>query len=688
VKNMARKQMVEDDEIENVGIMSGFMDDIEGLMEEIAQQELSGQGEDEDMARILGRSPDSPEILMNNLRGDYRSVDARREELADMVGYNAAQQTPDEVLAMLQPVLAQQGIGALPMGGADVGALPMDAMTGMPPGGQPPMDPAMMGGQPPMDPAMMGGQPPMDPAMMGGMPPQGIESLPMDQGAMPPLQMARGGIVQYFQDGSDEDGVTPFPMALTSSTRTVSQRMRDAAEDQMIQFMRQGPSPVRSLQEAMQDRVPMYEELLGVGDKDAMRANMLFDIAQTALGYAANVGPDGQPLRGSQAARLAGATRALPGQISSRVAGQQQQQQAVRMAALQAAEKELEGVRASNAALAKEQRQLMGTISTSETMGQASLTVPKAWGIVDAMPPKILDGTATPEEARLFETAMAIVTQAKEYIDPLTGQLVTSRSEVPAHAQDAAAVLNSERPEGAARVPSGARQTPELGRMSEPEDQYLPLSLRNPLTIANPRTEDYGQPGVASLFNAADNATGPVSTISAGLFRTPGLSALASQTAGQAVEARTFVRLTTNAIIEGFKSNTDRFTAEERRNLQSVLDTLPGLIDTPDRYRQNLFALDELLQANQEAALSRYRNTDLNMNARRAAQESAATIHEIRTLVGVPLHVNDSRDPRLMDIVRRYPVGTSFLVVNDPNVSGISRRTITQEMKDRVSGGQ
>jgi hypothetical protein len=304
------------------------------------------------------------------------------------------------------------------------------------------------------------------------------------------------------------------------------------------------------------------------------------------------------------------------------------------------------------------------------------------------MPTKILDGTATPEESRLFETAMAIVTQAKEYIDPLTGQLVTSRSEVPAHAQDAAALLNSGRPEGTPRVPSGARQTPELGLMSEPEDQYVPLGLRNPLAIADPRTEDYGQPGVASLFNAADNATGPVSTISAGMFRTPGLASLANQTAGQAVEARTFVRLTTNAIIEGFKANTDRFTAEERRKLEGFLDTLPGLIDTPDRYRQNLFALDELLQANQIAALGRYRNTDMNMSARRAAQESAATIHEIRTLVGVPLHINAPDDPRLEGVVRRYPVGTSFLVVNDPSVSGISRRTITQEMKDRVSGGQ
>ena len=101
-------QIVEDDEIENVGIMDGFMEGIEGLMDEISEAEGVAVDSDEDMSEIMDRRPDSPEVLMNNLRGDYRSVDARREELADLVGYNAATETPDDVLALLQPVLAQQ----------------------------------------------------------------------------------------------------------------------------------------------------------------------------------------------------------------------------------------------------------------------------------------------------------------------------------------------------------------------------------------------------------------------------------------------------------------------------------------------------------------------------------------------------------------------------------------------------
>jgi hypothetical protein len=54
-KNQKKMQMVEDDEVENVGIMQGFMDDIEELMEEIAEAEMSG-GEDQDMAKLMASS--------------------------------------------------------------------------------------------------------------------------------------------------------------------------------------------------------------------------------------------------------------------------------------------------------------------------------------------------------------------------------------------------------------------------------------------------------------------------------------------------------------------------------------------------------------------------------------------------------------------------------------------------------
>lgn len=143
------------------GIMQGFEEDDEGEIPE-----------DEMMEEVSQRKPNSPEILMNNLRGDMRSVDARYQELADMVGEDVAMETPPEVLALLQAQLAQQstGIGALPPG------------QGMSP-------PQMPTGAPPMP----------TPDMMGGMP---------QPGAMP--QGPEGQMPQGFADGGMVGGVPGY----------------------------------------------------------------------------------------------------------------------------------------------------------------------------------------------------------------------------------------------------------------------------------------------------------------------------------------------------------------------------------------------------------------------------------------------------------------------------------------------
>jgi hypothetical protein len=146
---------------QSTGIMSGF-----DMEEEIEDEENAALEEMPPMAR----TPQNPEILMNNLRGDMRSVDARYMELAQMVGEEAAMETPPEVLAMLMGQMGAQqgGIGALPQ-----------AQGMMPPGaGMPAPQPA---------PAMPQGGIPM---------PEGMESAPpFSQGAEAPQGYAYGGEV-------------------------------------------------------------------------------------------------------------------------------------------------------------------------------------------------------------------------------------------------------------------------------------------------------------------------------------------------------------------------------------------------------------------------------------------------------------------------------------------------------------
>jgi hypothetical protein len=311
----------EEIDVENVGIMSGFKDDMEDDMDLEGLLSELGEGEEDmyDSAAMLDRRPDSPEILMNNLRGDMQSIDSRREELADLVGYNAAMETPDEVLALLQSQMSG-GIGTLPAG--PTGPAPMDAPpmpAGMPPDMGAQMPPPMPAGMPPGMPPDMGAQ----------MPP------PMPAGMMPPMNMAAGGIVQRFSKGSDEDAVTPVDEDASSDSLTLDQLKH------LSFIMQQNQPKSGDLRSAMEARAPLYRELLGADSKDMTQGQALLDLTQGFLNLTANRGPQGEVLRGSGASRFAGAFRGVPGQLATRAGDMAKQEQAIKLAALQAAEKAL-----------------------------------------------------------------------------------------------------------------------------------------------------------------------------------------------------------------------------------------------------------------------------------------------------------------------------------------------------------
>jgi hypothetical protein len=407
-------QMVDDDEIENVGIMSGFMDELEELISEIDAEDLEKNkgGDEADTAKLMGRTPNSPEILMNNLRGDMRSVDARREELADLVGMREAQETPEGVLTLLQSVLAQQE--AVP---------PMPMAPPMPPQGMPP---EMMGGMPP---EMMGGMPPMPPQGMA--PPQGmgIESV------MPNMPgMYRGGPVQNFNRGSGQMGVTPasdafaaYPSDVVEEAKRRVRHMVDGGMVQkynrggVVQHFQDGSTPplgvesvgsyapalrqpavdyltalmgregavVPSLQTAMADEAALYETL-GLGtDKSASQAQMLFDIGQAAFGYAGNVGADGRPMQGSAAARLSQSLGPLSGKIGAQAGQMSKEGQALKMMALKGAQDKIDATKAANAALSKQQGDL--AIKMAET--------PKLSSFGEKLAVLTANGNMTQEEA-------------------------------------------------------------------------------------------------------------------------------------------------------------------------------------------------------------------------------------------------------------------------------------------------
>jgi hypothetical protein len=162
----------------NSGIMAGFDENMEDMRPEEPEEQMSP----------MARTPQNPEILMNTLRGDMRSMDARVQELAQMVGDQAAQETPPEVLALLQAQLAaqqmpQSGIGGLPQSAG----MPPAPGAGMPPEGMP---------------AAPQGAGPMAP----------VGAPPFPQGASAPQQFSHGGAVEP----PTPDGLPPMHAFLGS----------------------------------------------------------------------------------------------------------------------------------------------------------------------------------------------------------------------------------------------------------------------------------------------------------------------------------------------------------------------------------------------------------------------------------------------------------------------------------------
>ena len=195
---------------------------------------------------------DDLEGMMNAVRGDQQPIEARRAELAGLVGPEDAQVTPESVLALVQPVMQ---LASLDQG---IGGLAEEEMSGISMEG--PMGEGIMStvntepAAAPMPPPT--GQAMMDPAMMG-------------VGNPPPVNFRQGGVVQYMQPGGVV-GAAPFY---------------------------QSPESIDSLnlKQSASDRLDIINEIVGqrpdqsanIAEQQKLnKSQMYFDIAQAALEFA------------------------------------------------------------------------------------------------------------------------------------------------------------------------------------------------------------------------------------------------------------------------------------------------------------------------------------------------------------------------------------------------------------------
>ena len=661
------KSGMSEEEASNVGIMDGFMESM--MAGEMDDKEA--EGEDYETEKLLNRKPDSPEILMNNLRGDMRSIDARVDELADMVGIRAAQDTPQEVLALLQPVLAGQSAPpAMPPGG--IAGLP----TGMPPAGEAPMMPPPMpaAGEAPMTPPPM----PMEGPAPTEMPPEaagGIGSLPTGQEAPPPVGMARGGYVQNFQEGSGSEGVTPSPEAPSyiayppELVRKARQYLMDTTASQ--------PITIPDLASATAKRAKTYEAILGGGNaRELTQAQMLFDIAGGALNVAAGVDAEGRPLRGgpSSAMRLAAGLRNLPAQIGARAGELSKQERALKGAALDATEKEIAGFRDYNAKVIESNRKRFADILKSSGASALFGKGDWEWNVVNQ--PGLLStwsaGKTSVEQNNLIESAITSLRAPKieTRINPVDKQpyTVTVPGVVPRFVEDAEKAryaLMGGKPPKAAVVTGGPQTTaPVTGEVPPAE---IPIGGA-PAAAPAGKKDQKGQkptqapyfydPQVPTLYNLAGKGTGPINLFFAKIEEIPALNNLFE--GNPELDARTSMISLARSIGKGFREN-PRFAEGERKEVKKELDIDPKVFDNEQAYITRLRGLDNVLLQLRKAAVKKAFFTEgLKPEDIGEARLKVQDIDEARKMIGLP----PPNVPILRNIAdwEKAPSGATFMV--------------------------
>jgi len=649
-----KNKMMEKD-VENMGIMAGFKD-----MMEMEDDDMEDTNEEDRVAsEVMGRSPKSPEILMNNLRGDMRSIDARIDELADMVGYRAAKDTPQEVLALLQPVLAQQqGIGAAPASA--------ELMQGpQPPMAPPPMPPGTPGGMPPeMMAAMMGG--PGGPQGMTGPPPPETGGI----AGAPPIAMARGGYVQNFQAGSTEDGVTPAE-TVPEKEEPLFQYPADlivAAKEGMQGFLQKQPQVLPDLATLTRQREPAYRTILG-DTKGASEAQMLFALGQRAFNFGANVDDQGRPLRGSFVSRLSGAVRTLPQDMMARVAEIDKGERAIKLAALQASEKDIDQIQAANNELIKQKRALFSDVIKSEARiaaekeKQKGKTAKGPFGtgvagetlnIFTKMAPDYAAGKLTPEDERIFLTAVTDYTQEQQIpvTDPVTGAISyrTQRNQLPDFVRSALGLRGTSAPAGSvqpkpgAGKKSGEGETP--GTISTAPGTLpanVPAEARDTYVALNTPKDQ------KTLWNQRGLVAGPIQYI-----KTMPVLRVFGQVDAKADEARTFFDTAVRDLIKSLQNN-PHYATTEMKAIEKELDIGPAFFDNPASLGSRMVGIDDFLTQKLKAAQTDAGNESYTVEARRNALNVTRDISNFQKKAGIP--------PRVYTIeeVQALPSGTNFL---------------------------
>jgi hypothetical protein len=217
--------------------------------QDMAAQQTQGLGAQyaQDTLMNIDRA-ETPEQIINALRGNEAPMEQRYAELAQFVGEADAQRTPESVLALVQPTIMMTEQGAMDSGIGELmqgltGEIEMETAEGAPTAMGQGVGSLMMAGAP-------------------AAPEMGV-------GQQPVANFRQGGVVQRFQAGGEAS----------------------------------------RLQQLYSEMLPTYQSILGDGGEQRRltQAQILFDIADRAGAFAAGVDPrTGQSIARAVACGTAG----------------------------------------------------------------------------------------------------------------------------------------------------------------------------------------------------------------------------------------------------------------------------------------------------------------------------------------------------------------------------------------------
>jgi hypothetical protein len=403
------------------------------------------------------------EQIINAIRGDEMPLQERRQELAGVVGDADAAQTPDSVLTLLQPIMQ---LTAVDQG---IGGLASETMNT-------PVTGDMAGGI--MSTVNMAEEAPMP-----------------GQGGPAPVNFNQGGAVQYMAEGG-------------------------AAEPNKAAG---GAAKTNRFQEIFDIQRPLYRSILNSEEEAAAldeqkrmtQAQMLFDVAQGGLLFAAGAGKPG----GTPAEQLAAAFVEPLGNISARAGefqkykdAQRKDTRTVDLAALDMASQlygsELDAEARSAAALssARSRGRVVSLMSPEGETLHPGLPMVDAVAYMDQIPGSYLADVETPGER---QPKFMVAT------DTRTGESFTFDAESPEGLSLINRVNNANNTAGStifSITNVGTNTTADSMTVYLPKEERSAISLDGGRTILNPDGSSSPMPPTAVPLSA-ENAWDTISKI-------------------------------------------------------------------------------------------------------------------------------------------------------------------------------